>query len=78
MKKLALLSFIISLLLPVVSGNTSEKMMVFSYEKPYKYELINGSYKVQAVAEGLRSAKGVEVHFNGEVLRLQEIENEGF
>ena len=76
MKKLALLSFIISLLLPVVSGNTSEKMMVFSYEKPYKYELINGSYKVQAVAEGLSSAKGVEVHFNGEVLRLQEIENE--
>jgi alpha-mannosidase len=76
MKKLALLAFIISVLLASVAGKVSEKLMVFSYEKPYQYELINGSYKVQAVAEGLSSAKGVEVHFNGEVLRLQEIENE--
>lgn len=76
MKKLALLTLIISFLLHTVSGKVSEQMLVFSYEKPYKYELINGTYKVQAVIEGLSSARGVEVRFNGEELALKELENE--
>ncbi len=76
MKKLALFTIIMSLLLPEVSGSVSEQMMVFSYEKPYRYELINGTYKVQAVVEGLSSVEGVEVRFNGESLPLKELENE--
>lgn len=76
MKKITLFALIISILLPGVSGNEPELMLVFSYEKPYKYDLIDGSYKVMAVINGLNSASGLEVRFNGEILPLKELENE--
>jgi alpha-mannosidase len=50
-------------------------MLVFSYEKPYKYELIDGTYKVQAIVKGLSSEKGLEVLFNDESLLLERSEN---
>ena len=76
MKKLALLTLIISFLLPIMSGYVSGQMRVLSYEKPYKYELINGTYKVRAVLEGFTSTEGVEVSFNGELLLLKQLENQ--
>ncbi len=76
MKRLALLIFVISFLLQSVSGNVSEKMMEFSYERLYKYELINGTYKVQAFVKGLVSTKGVEVSYQGEVLPLKTLKND--
>ncbi len=75
MKKLALLSFVIVVLLQTVSGNPSEKMMVFTYEKPYKYELVNGSYKVQATIESSDWTEGMEVSFNNEILQVKKLEN---
>ena len=72
MKRVVQIALFIVVLLQPVSGKSSEKMLVFSYEKPYKYELIDGTYKVQAVIEGLNSAEGLEVRFNGEQLLLKE------
>lgn len=74
MKKLILLSVII-VLLQSVSGNSPEKMLVFTYEKPYKYEQINGAYKVQAIVKSCYWTSGVEVSFNGEVLPVKTLEN---
>ncbi len=75
MKRVVQLALIISILLQPVSGKSPEKMLVFSYEKPYKYELVDGSYVVRATIHGLSSAEGVEVRFNGEILLLEELEN---
>jgi len=76
MKKPVLVAFIISLLIPGIRGQSASKMLEFSYDKPYTYELINGIYKVQAVVDGLSTARGLEVRFNGEILPLRESENE--
>ena len=75
MKKLVLLTLIISFLLPTVSGNTSEKMMVFSYKQPYRYELKNGTYKVLAIIKNINSVNHTEVSFNGELLPLKKLKS---
>ena len=76
MKKLALLSTMICFLLPGIWGQSAPAMLEFSYDKPYTYELINGSYKVQAKVIGVRSADELMVHFNGDNLLLEEQENQ--
>ena len=75
MKKLVLLSFVIIVLIQTVSGNPSKKMMVFTYDKPHKYELINGSYKVQALVKSDCWAEGMELSFNNEILPIKKLEN---
>ena len=74
MKDLALSLLIISFLIPTVYGHGPEKMLGFEYEKPYTYELIDGSFKVRATIKGLTSIKGIEVQLNGESLLMQELE----
>jgi len=75
MKKLFFLSLVIIVLLKTVSGNESEKMLVFKYEKPYRFELINGTYKVQASVKSSCWAEGTKVSFNNEVLSVKTLEN---
>ena len=75
MKRIVLLSSIIIVLLQTVSAYPSEKMMVFSYEKPYKYELINGAYKVEALVKSDYWREGMEVRFNNEILPVKKLEN---
>ncbi len=75
MKRVVQLALYISIFLQPVSGKSSENMLLFSYDKPYKYELVDGTYTVQAVLEGLISVEGLEVRFNGELLLLKKLEN---
>lgn len=77
MKKLALLLFVVGYLLQTVSGEETKKMMVFSYEKPYKYEMINGTYKVHATITGDSWLAGSVVSFNNEILKVTKQENGG-
>jgi len=75
MKRVVQIAILVTFLLQTVSGKSPEKMLEFSYEKPYKYELVEGSYKVRAIISGLNSAGGVKVRFNGKELTLKELEN---
>ena len=77
-KKNLLLFFGISFLSGIAMGNTSEEMMVFTYDKPYQYELINGSYKVYANIPNSAWTEGVEVSFNGEILAQKNNNNGEF
>ena len=63
MKKVVQIALSVFIFLQPVSGKSPEGMLAFSYEKPYAYELIEGSYRVRAVVEGLSSARGMEVRF---------------
>lgn len=74
-KKLVLIISILNALLQTISGNVPEKMLVFTYEKPYKYELVNGSYKVQALVKNDCWSEGMEVRFNNEVLPVKMLAN---
>ncbi len=73
MQKIVLLIFCISFLLETISGKTSEEMMVFSYDKPYKYELINGTYKVQAIITSSGWTTVAEISFSGEILTIKKL-----
>lgn len=75
MKKLVLTNFIIAALLEAVLGNTTDKMLVYEYEKPYNYELINGSYKVKAFIKKESWRDGMELRFNNEALSIEKREN---
>ena len=75
MKRLVQVAVLVIVLLQSVSGKSPENMLIFSYDKPYKYELVDGTYTVQAVLEGLSSVEGLEVSFNGELLLLKKLEN---
>lgn len=75
MKKLALLALLISVFTHAVTAQALERMMEFSYEKPYNYEWINGNYKVQAVIDSQWWTEGVEVRFQGEELPINKLEN---
>ena len=75
MKKLALLVFVVGYLLQTVSAMEAKKMMVFSYEKPYQYELINGTYKVKATIKNESWIAGSIVKFNTEELKVTKLEN---
>jgi len=75
MKKIVLLASIIIVLLQTVFGNPPEKMLVFMYQKPYKYELVNGSFKVQALVKIDCWVEGMELSFNNEVLPVKKLEN---
>ncbi len=75
MKKIALLSLIIFVLIPSISGNKTEKMIEFSYYKPHKYQLINGTYKVQAIVNSDSWTEGMEVSFNNEILPVKKLDN---
>jgi alpha-mannosidase len=75
MKKLVLSFFCISILSGIVSGNASENMMVFSYEKPYKYELVNGTYNIKAFIRSADWTEKVKVSFNGKALDLKILES---
>ena len=61
MKRVVQIAVLVTFLLQTVSGKSPEKMLVFSYEKPYKYELMDGLYQVHAVVQGLSSVEGLEV-----------------
>ena len=75
MKKLKLMAIFCMALISTISGAKSEEMLVFSYNKPYEYELINGSYKVSAIIEGEDFS---EINFNGETLPIQKLEGDRF
>ncbi|MDE5417409.1 glycosyl hydrolase-related protein [Labilibaculum sp. DW002] len=75
MKKLALLVFVVGYLLQTVSAMEAKKMIVFSYEKPYQYELINGTYKVKATIKNESWVAGSIVRFNEEELKVTKLEN---
>ena len=66
---------VFSVLNLAVSGKSPEKMLMFSYEKPYNYELVNGSYKVQALVKSDYWREGMELRFNNEVLLVKKLEN---
>src|SRR5210317_725741 len=74
MRKLILLSTILFFCLPAISGKATEPM-VFSYQRPYNFELINDAYKVQAMINSTDWGKGVEVSFNGELLPVKSLES---
>ncbi len=75
MKRIFLLSSVIIFLFSTVSGNGKEKMLVFSYLKPYKYELVDGIYKVQAIVKSDAWIKGAELRFDRKVLATEKLEN---
>lgn len=76
MKKLGLLLFVIGYLSQTVLGSGIEKMMVLSYDKPYHYEMIDGTYKVLATIKGKSLARELQVTFNNEVLSVEQSSKE--
>ena len=75
MKKAVLLLIIIAFLFGLASGNGKQKMVVFSYHKPYEYELIDGKYRVQAIIDRENWTEGMKVSFDGEVLPAKKLDN---
>ncbi len=75
MRRITLVLSIVIVLIHVVSGNTTEKMMVFSYHKPYEYKLTNGTYKVQALVKKDHWVEGMEVSFNDDILQVKKLDN---
>jgi len=78
MKILVLISSFAIALLQSVLGNALEKMLEFSYEKPYKYELVNGSFKVRALLKDDCMEAGTKVSFNGEELLTKKLDGGGW
>jgi alpha-mannosidase len=74
MKKQVLLSFVIIFLLKVSTGNVPEKMLNFSYMKPYKYEFSRGNYNISAIIKGDDLEAGEIVSFNGEKLSVKKLD----
>lgn len=75
MKKVGLLIVLMISLLETIFGNLPEKMIHFSYKKPFEYQIINGQYKVNAIIEAGNWVSGGVLSFNGEVLPVKTTEN---
>ena len=73
MKSLLRSVLITGILSQNVCGLAKDKMLVFSYEKPYKYELIDGSYKVMALMDSAQWSEGMEVQYNQEALVMKKL-----
>ncbi len=71
-------TFLLILLLQAVLGNTAEKMLTFSYQKPYQFEFINGTYKVYALIKSDDPQEKLKISFNNENLPVKKWENSGF
>ncbi len=73
MKKLTLL-LLVSFLMQI-SITAAEKSMKFSYPTPYKYELHDGSYKVQALVKKEDWINGSKLTYNGESITATILKN---
>jgi len=68
MKSFYCLLWLTGIFSPYLFGSTSHEMLVYSYEKPYRYELIDGSYRVMALVEGTQWTEGMELNFKEEAI----------
>ena len=75
MKKLTLLTILIISFIGTVFGDLPEKMITFSYKKPYEYQLINGHYMVNAIIKASSWVEGDVVRYNDEELQVKKIGN---
>jgi len=75
MKSFLRLLLITGFLSQCVFGFATDKMLVFSYEKPYRYELINGSYRVMALVESAQWTEGMELRYDKEPIVARKLDN---
>ncbi|KJF44962.1 glycoside hydrolase family 38 N-terminal domain-containing protein [Draconibacterium sediminis] len=75
MKKIVLLLIAVGLLFNLVFAKPKEKMLNFSYDKPYKYELTNGRYWVSAIVTEDCWTEEMKLSFNNEILSVVKLEN---
>ncbi len=75
MRKLTLLIIVIISFLGTLYGRLPEKMIAFSYKRPFEYQMVNGQYKVSAIIKANDWVEGSVVRFNKEVLSFKQIDN---
>lgn len=75
MKRIVQIALFIVVLFPNLSGKSPERMLAFSYSNPYKYELVQGVYLVEAIVKSGYWEEGMELSFNNQAIPARRLAN---